>query len=167
MAGQDGVECFIDQGGLTTTRYTGNASQGTQRYLHTYMLQVIAGSPFELQLISVALSSFFRYSNLFLMIQVLRCYTPGLQYLLRCTLRDNTPAMYTRCRSDIKQVIRGHHNVFIMLYNQHRIAPVPQILQGCDQLLVVSLVQAYRGLIQDIGNAHQFGTDLRSQSYTL
>ena len=54
-----------------------------------------------------------------------------------------------------------------MLHHDQRIAQIPQVAEGFQQLIIVPLVQADAGLIQDIGHAHQAGADLGGQTDSL
>ena len=54
-----------------------------------------------------------------------------------------------------------------MLHHDHGIAQIPQVLQGAQQLVVVPLVQADAGLVQDIADPHQAGADLGGQADAL
>ena len=54
-----------------------------------------------------------------------------------------------------------------MLYHYQSVPQIPQVLQSIQQFVIVSLVQADAGLVQNIAYPHQSGTDLGSQTDTL
>ena len=54
-----------------------------------------------------------------------------------------------------------------MLHHDQGVAQIAQVLQGADQPLIISLVQANRRLIQNVQHARQAGTNLRSQADAL
>ena len=54
-----------------------------------------------------------------------------------------------------------------MLYHDQSIPQISQTLQSGQQFIVVPLVQADTGLVQNITHAHQPGTDLGGQSDAL
>ena len=54
-----------------------------------------------------------------------------------------------------------------MLHHNQGVADVPQVLQGCQEFVVVPLVQTDGGLVQNIQHTHQGGTDLGSQANPL
>ena len=64
-------------------------------------------------------------------------------------------------------MIRRQHRILVMLHHDQRIAQVFQILERRDQLVIISLVQSDAGLVQNIADAHQTGTDLRCQTDSL
>ena len=57
--------------------------------------------------------------------------------------------------------------VLVVLDDQHRIAQLAQLFQGLNEPVVVALVQADRGLIQNVEHAAQPGADLRGQADAL
>ena len=80
---------------------------------------------------------------------------------------DNLAAVGTGTGTDIYDIIRCQHGILIVFHHYQGIAQIPKILQGIQQLVVVSLVQTDTGLIQDIAHAYQSGTDLGRQADTL
>ena len=54
-----------------------------------------------------------------------------------------------------------------MLHHQYRVAQVPHLLEGVNELQVVPLVEADAGLIQHVEHALELGANLRSQADTL
>ncbi len=54
-----------------------------------------------------------------------------------------------------------------MLDDDDRVAGIAQLLQAADQTLVVALVQADGGLVENVKNIDQFGTDLRGEADAL
>ena len=71
--------------------------------------------------------------------------------------------MAARARTNIYNKIGGAHGVLVVLDNDQGVAQVPQVLQRAQQLVVVPLVQADGGFVQNIQHAHQGRTDLGSQ----
>jgi len=64
-------------------------------------------------------------------------------------------------------VVGGPDRLLVVFNDQNGIAHVSHGQKGLEQPLVVSLVQAYAGLIQDIEHAGQFGADLGGQTDPL
>jgi hypothetical protein len=64
-------------------------------------------------------------------------------------------AMPPRSGSQVDHMIGGANGVFVVLHHQHRIPQVAKLPQGVQQLLVVPLVQTYRGLVQNVKHTHQ------------
>ncbi len=70
-------------------------------------------------------------------------------------LRDDPPAVLARAGAEVHEVVGGAHRLLVVLDHDHRVAEVAQPLQRGDQLRVVALVQADRGLVEDVQHAHQ------------
>ena len=75
--------------------------------------------------------------------------------------------MYARCRTDIHNVVRCTHRIFIMLHDDQRISQILEVHQGAKQLIIVSLVQSDAWLIENIGNTNESRTDLCCKADSL
>ena len=76
-------------------------------------------------------------------------------------------AVHARARADVHDVVRLAHGVLIVLDDDDGVADVAQVLEGPQQAVVVALVQADGGLVQDVEHAHERGADLRGQADAL
>ena len=54
-----------------------------------------------------------------------------------------------------------------MLHHDEAVAQIPQILQGCQQFVVVPLVQANGGFVQNIQHSHKAAANLGGQPDAL
>ena len=70
-------------------------------------------------------------------------------------------------RSDVHNIIRRPHGIFVMLHHKEGIPQIPQILERGKQLVIVSLVQPDRRLIQDVTDATEPRSDLGCQPDAL
>src|SRR4051794_18778320 len=70
-------------------------------------------------------------------------------------------------RTHINKMIGGQHNIFIMLHYQYTVPYITQIFQGCDQSLVIALMQANGWLVQHISDSLQLRSDLCCQADPL
>ena len=77
------------------------------------------------------------------------------------------PAVLAGAGAEVDEVVGGAHRLLVVLDHDHRVAEVAQPLERRDQLRVVALVQADRGLVEDVEHAHQRGADLRRQADPL
>ena len=78
-----------------------------------------------------------------------------------------TPAIATRLRTHIYDIIRCQHHILVVLYNNDGIAYVTQLLQRIDKTGIVALVQPYTRLVEYIQHIDQLRTDLCRQPYSL
>ena len=81
--------------------------------------------------------------------------------------RNDDSALHARPRSEIDEVVRSAHRIFVVLDDDHRVADVPQAFESRDQLVVVPRVEADRWLIQNIEDADQTSPHLRRQPDAL
>ena len=82
-------------------------------------------------------------------------------------LGHDSPAPHARPRAEIDDGIGRQHRVLVMLDHDHGVAHVPQVLEGPEKTRVVPVVQAYRGLVEDVEHAHQPAADLARQADPL
>ena len=75
--------------------------------------------------------------------------------------------MLAGARAEVDEVVGGAHRLLVVLDDDHRVAEVAQPLERRDQLRVVALVQADRGLVEDVEHADERGADLRRQADPL
>jgi hypothetical protein len=54
-----------------------------------------------------------------------------------------------------------------MLDDDHGVAEIAQALEGDEQAVVVALVEADRGLVEDVEDARQAGADLAGEADAL
>ena len=82
-------------------------------------------------------------------------------------LRDDRAAVHARAGTQIDHVVRLADRILVVLDHDHRIAEIAQIHQRVEQPLIVALVQADRGLIEDVHDADQTGADLAREADAL
>ena len=57
--------------------------------------------------------------------------------------------------------------VLVVFHHDHGVAQVPQLEQHLDQLVVVALMQADAGFVQNVHHPHQLAADLAGQADAL
>ena len=65
------------------------------------------------------------------------------------------------------EVVGVEHGVLVVFHHDDRVADVAQLLERLDEALVVALVQADAGLVEDIEDACQLRANLRGQTDAL
>ena len=88
-------------------------------------------------------------------------------HLGRRAFSNDMATMHARAGADIYHVVRQADSVFIMLDHDHGIADIAQVFQRAQQAVVIPLVQANRGFVEDIQHAHEAGADLAGQANAL
>ena len=87
--------------------------------------------------------------------------------LRRRSLGDDLAAQAAGAGAKVENVIGVADGLFVVLDDQHGVAQVAQPFQGLNQAVVVALVQADGGLVENIEHAAQPGADLRGQADAL
>ncbi len=80
---------------------------------------------------------------------------------------DEFAAAHAGAGAEVENVIGVPDGVGIVLDDEHGVAEVAQAGQRAQQAVVVALVQADAGLVQDVEHAHQAGADLGRQADAL
>ncbi len=91
----------------------------------------------------------------------------GCHQVLDAALGHHLAAHFTCTRANVNQIVGGPQGVLVMLHHNQGIAKIPQALEGGQKAVVVPLVQADGGLIQDVEHPNQPGADLGRQADTL
>src|SRR5581483_1179655 len=132
------------------------------------MLEVVlTGSP-DNQFLTIGLPPLGRKLDIAPPAQVLSGKRLGmLKDFSKRPLGYNVSAVNAWSRSHLDDVIGGTDGIFIVLYHDHTVADVTQLLEGCDHLEVVAWMQADAWLIQYVEHAHKPGTDLSGEAEPL
>ena len=85
----------------------------------------------------------------------------------RGALRDDCAAVHARPGTQVDDVIRLANRILVVLHHDHRVAEIAQIDQRIEQALIVALVQADRGLIENVHDADQPRADLAREPDAL
>ena len=75
--------------------------------------------------------------------------------------------MLARAGPHVDEPVGRSHHLLVVLHHEHGVAEVAQTLERADQPAVVPLVEADRGLVEDVEDAHELRADLRRQPQTL
>ena len=91
----------------------------------------------------------------------------GGRDLLRSARSDDVTAVLSCTGPHIYDEVRMTNGVFVVLHHDDRVAQIAQMLQRRDQPLVVPLMQADGGFVEDVENAHEPRSDLGGKAYSL
>ncbi len=80
---------------------------------------------------------------------------------------DDLAAVDARAGADIDNIVGLQHRVLIVLHDDQRIAKITQPLHRCNQLVVVTLVQADARLVEHVEYAGERTADLGRQTDAL
>jgi len=82
-------------------------------------------------------------------------------------MRHHLPPMHAGRRTDIDDVVGRQDRILVMLDDNNGVADVSQMLQRLQKAGIVALMQADRGLVENVENPRQARTDLRCQPDAL
>ena len=85
----------------------------------------------------------------------------------RRALRDDLAAVLARAGAHVDEPVGAAHHLLVVLDDEHGVAEVAQALERPDQAAVVALVEADRGLVEDVEDADQLRADLRREPEPL
>ena len=161
-------EDLVDKGGFAGTGYAGNTGKGTQRNGHIDLFQIVLRRTVHRQPVSVSAAAHRRHRNILFAGQIQPRQGLGVgRHFLRGAGGHNLAAVDTCAGSHIDDIVRRAHGVLVVLHHNQRVAQIPQMLKGVQQLVVVPLVQPDGRLVKDIEHSHQGRADLRGQADTL
>ena len=73
---------------------------------------------------------------------------------------DHAPAVLPGAGAHVDEVVGGAHHLLVVLDDEDGVAEVAQVLERPDQAVVVALVEADRGLVEDVEDADELRADL-------
>ena len=159
---------LVNKRGFSAPRHPGDAGEGPQGEGHVHPAQVVLLRAEHLQIVPAPLPPLRRNGDFFPSGEVVPGDRCGVVHdFLRGTGGHDGAAVHPRAGAHVDDIIRLPHGVLVVLHHKEGVAQVPQLLQGLEQLVVVPLVQANGGLVQDIEHPHEGGPDLGGQSNPL
>ena len=87
--------------------------------------------------------------------------------VLRRAGGDEQAAITPGAGAEVEHVVGVADGVFVVLDDQDGVAEVAQVFERVEQALVVALVQADGGLVEDVEDAAEPGADLRGEADAL
>ncbi len=161
------VQGLVDQGRLARAGDAGDAAEDAERDRHVDLLEVVfAGAADEQR--AARLAALGRHLDLSLAGEVLAGQRGRvLGDLGGRAGGDHVAAVFAGTGPEVDQVVGGEHRALVVLDHDHRVAEVAQAVERRDQLLVVALVQADRGLVEHVHHPDQAGADLGREADPL
>jgi 5-formaminoimidazole-4-carboxamide-1-beta-D-ribofuranosyl 5'-monophosphate synthetase len=105
--------------------------------------------------------------NSFFSSEIGACFCRGFEYLSIRSLKHDLPAMDTRSWSDIDDMIRLTHDLFIVLDDDNGISEIDELSEVVNEETTVPRMQSDGRLIENIGNSLEFCPYLRRETYAL
>ena len=89
------------------------------------------------------------------------------EHLVERAAGDDLAAMGAGAGAHVDDVVGVADGVLVMLDDDDGVAEIAQALEGDEQAVVVALVEADRGLVEDVEDARQAGADLAGEADAL
>ncbi len=87
--------------------------------------------------------------------------------LLRGAFGDEVAAVLAGAGAEVEDVVGVADGVFVVLDDEDGVAEVAEVFEGGDEALVVALVEADGGLVEDVEDAAEAGADLGGEADAL
>ena len=87
--------------------------------------------------------------------------------LLRGAVGDEVAAVFAGAGAEVEDVVGFADGVFVVLDDEDGVAEVAEVFERVDEALVVALVQADGGFVEDVEDAAEARADLRGEADAL
>ena len=164
---KDRAQRLVDERRLAGTADARHADEFAEREFGRDVLEVVAPRPADHDALPRAFAERFGNPDTAASGEVVGRDGIGTQDVVDRTRGHDMPALAPRTGADVDDEVGGTHHVLVVFDDDHRVAGIAQLLQAADQAPVVALVQADRGLVEDIKHVDQLRADLRGEANTL
>lgn len=161
-----GRQCPVDKGGLPGTAHPGDDGHRLQRYVNGDVLEVVLGRSLEMEESGRRLLEL-RYMDLFLSSEEFRGLGVGFHELLVGSLEHDTSSVDAGARTDVDDLVRGAHDILVMLDNDDRVTEVHELTEVVDEEAAIARMETDRWFVQDIRDALQASSYLRREPDAL
>src|SRR6185437_16702946 len=161
------IKGLVDERRLAAAADAGDDDELAKREFHVDIFEVIALGAFKLEKFTVALSPFFGDGNAPMAIEVFGGESVEFENIGRASLGHHPSTMEAGLGTDVDEIVGCQHDIFVVLDDEHAVADVPQILECLDQAMVIALMEADTGLVEDIGDPLELRADLRGEPDAL
>ncbi len=154
LVGEHRVEDLVDERGFAGPRDTGHTCHHAQGEPHGQVLEVVLARPHHGELLGCAcLAALLGHFDAAPAGNVVAGDgTRGVHKVIGGAGIDDFAAMFAGAGADVDEPVGAADRVFV---DDERVAQVAQMVQGVDQARVVALVQADRGFVKHVHDAHE------------
>ena len=169
LARQRLVENVVDQRALARPADAGDRHQAAERDLHVHGLEVVGTGAANHDLALGFLTAGRRRDDAVAAGEVgagQRTVAVADQ-VRRRALENHLPTQLAGAGTKVHDIVGRANGFFVVLHHHHRVAEIAQSAQRRQQLPVVALVQADRGLVQDVQHTGEVRANLRRETNAL
>src|SRR5258706_5350165 len=168
LASKCAVKNVIDQRGFTRAGHSGNDSHDAERERYIEILEIVFFRAENSQRRAVLLPTLSTHLDLYPAGDVCPGQRVGLAHdFFRRSVGDQASAVASGTGAEVDYVIGAANCLFVVLYHQHSVAQVAQVLERGKQAAVVAMMQADRWLVQHVEHAAQFRANLCGETDAL
>ena len=166
--GEGAVEDVVDEGGFSAAADSGDDGHDAEGEVGGDVLEVVGvgvfyGDPVAGEFAWVGAGYDFDFAG-----EVLAGEGGGVVHdLLRGAVGDEVAAVFAGSGAEVEDVVGFADGVFVVLDDEDGVAEVAEVFEGVDEALVVALVEADAGLVEDVEDAAEAGADLRGEADAL
>ena len=168
LVGEDVVEDVVDERRLARARHPGDRDEVAEREVDGDVLEVVLAGAGHGELAPVVTAPHVGHRDLATAGQVHAGERVGVleQALDRAGVHD-VAAVLAGAGADVDDPVGRGDGVLVVLDDDERVAEVAQPRQRLDEPVVVALVQADGGLVEDVEDADEARADLRREPDAL
>ena len=150
-AGGGGVERVDGEARLARSGDAGDAGERPQRDAGGDALEVVGAGVVDGDLLAIALAAAGRHVDHAAAREIVAGQA-GLvgEDVVERAHRDDLAAMDAGARPHVDDIVGGADRILVMLDDDHGVAEIAQAAQRDEQALIVLLVEADRGLVEDV-----------------
>ena len=148
------IEDVVDEGGFAAAADPGDDGHDAEREVGGDVLEVVGRGVFDGDPVAGEFARFGAGYDLDLSGEVLAGDGRRVVHdLLRGAVGDEVAAVFAGSGAEIEDVVGAADGVFVVLDDEDGVAQVAQVFECMDEALVVALVQADAGLVEDVEDA--------------
>ena len=163
-----GVERVDGEAGLAAAADPGDAGEGAEREVDGDALEVVGGGAVDGDGLAAALAAGRAERDLAAAAEIIGgdAVLAG-EEVVEGALAHHFAAVDSGAGAHVDDMVGVADRVLVMLDHQHGVAEAAQALERLQQAVVVLLVEADRGLVEDVEDAREAGADLGGEADAL
>src|SRR6185503_10847598 len=167
-SGGAGVERVDGEARLATAADSGDAGEGGEREGGGDLAQVVGGRAGDDELPAAALPAGGAERDFAAAGEIIGGEAVlALEQLVERARADDLAAVDSGAGADVDHLVGASDRFLVMLDHQHGVAEAAEALEGLEQAVVVFLVEADRGLVEDVEDSGEAGADLAGEADAL
>ncbi len=162
------IENVVDERALAGAADAGNNRHDADREAGAEVLQVVTARAFNGDPFVGERARLIAVQDADVAAEIAACEgCGGIHDLLRRAFRNDVSAEFTGTGTKIENIVRVPDGVLIVFDDKHGVSQIAQRFEGCDEPLIVALMQSDRRLVEYVEDSAEARTDLRREANAL